>query len=175
VVFTVFAAQEQTNSVPACGGNALSGAIAIERLLSQIDAVVARAKRAGPCLKRRNDRRAMKLVGAVFFGAGRPARATVFSSGGRAIAYRDIEPGGIFGNLRRSAQDALGKHRSARNDGGRAAAGDGLPSRQYSRVSPGEVASPSVLDAADDADRIALFVVRKRLVRELLRLAQQRV
>jgi signal-transduction protein with cAMP-binding, CBS, and nucleotidyltransferase domain len=35
----------------------------------------------------------------VFFVLEGRARATVFSSGGRAIANRDIEPGGIFGEL----------------------------------------------------------------------------
>ena len=35
----------------------------------------------------------------IFFVLEGRARATVFSEDGRTVAYRDIEPGGIFGEL----------------------------------------------------------------------------
>src|SRR5689334_14704310 len=74
-----------------------------EPFLSQIDAADRAALEARWSVDRRD--RDETIVGHdeggrdVFFVLEGRARATVFSGGGREIAYRDIEAGGIFGEL----------------------------------------------------------------------------
>jgi CRP/FNR family transcriptional regulator, cyclic AMP receptor protein len=112
----------------------------------------------------------------LFFVHEGRARATVYSDGGRAVAYRDIEPGGIFGEL--SAID--GKARSA--------SVVALGPMRVARLSEAHFRDlvntcprfmwALLLHLADQMRRmtdrvyeVSTLVVRKRLVRELLRLA----
>jgi len=115
----------------------------------------------------------------VFFVLEGRARATIYSEGGRAVAYRDIEPGDIFGEL--AAID--GKPRSASVTGL-----DRVLVAKLSETAFREIVSnrPSftwallthlALQTRRMTERIFEFstlVVRKRLVRELLRLAESR-
>jgi CRP/FNR family cyclic AMP-dependent transcriptional regulator len=104
------------------------------------------------------------------------ARVTVFSEAGKAVAYREIGPGGIFGEL--AAID--GKPRSASVvalDSVRAASLSATAFREVVNSQP-ELAWALLMHLALQVrrmtDRIYEFstlVVRKRLVRELLRMA----
>jgi CRP-like cAMP-binding protein len=113
----------------------------------------------------------------VFFVLEGRARATVYSEGGKAVAYRDMEPGDIFGEL-------------AAIDGGRRSAsvvavGPVLAARLSQVVFRDIVTSHPrlawallahlALQMRRMTERVYEFstlVVRKRLIRELLRLAQ---
>ncbi len=113
----------------------------------------------------------------VFFVLEGGARATVYSEGGRAVAYRDIGPGDIFGEL--AAID--GKPRSASVvalDRVRVAT---LPEAAFRAIvssRPGiawALLAHLALQTRRMTERIYEFstlIVRKRLVRELLRLAE---
>lgn len=112
----------------------------------------------------------------VYFVLEGHARATVYSEGGRAVAYRDIGPGDIFGEL--AAID--GKPRSASVvalDSVRAACLTEGAFRSVVNSRPGlawALMTHLTLQVRRMTDRIYEFstlVVRKRLVRELLRMA----
>jgi CRP-like cAMP-binding protein len=114
----------------------------------------------------------------VFFVLEGRARATLFSQSGRAVAYRDMEPGDIFGEIaaidgrvRSASVVALEPVKTAR-----------LPLSAFREAVESEPAFTwALLEHLSDqmrrlTDRIYEFstlVVRKRLIRELLRLAQQ--
>jgi CRP/FNR family cyclic AMP-dependent transcriptional regulator len=115
----------------------------------------------------------------VFFVLEGRARATVFSSGGRAIAYRDIEPGGIFGEL--AAID--GKTRSASIVAVGTMSVARLPEKAFRdliNTRPGFTwallhhLSSQMRRMTDRIYEFNTLVVRKRLVRELLRLASEK-
>jgi CRP-like cAMP-binding protein len=114
----------------------------------------------------------------VFFVLAGQARATIYSEGGVAVAYRDIGPGGIFGEL--SAID--GRPRSA--------SVMAVEPLRVARLS--ETAFRELVNSRSDfnwsllthlasqvrrlTDRVYEFstlVIRKRLIRELLRLAKE--
>ena len=111
-----------------------------------------------------------------FFVLEGRARATVYSEGGKAVAYRDIEPGGIFGELaaidgrpRSASVAALDRVLVAKLSEG--------AFRQIVSSRPGiawALLTHLALQTRRLTDRVYEFstlVVRKRLVRELLRLA----
>jgi CRP-like cAMP-binding protein len=113
----------------------------------------------------------------VFFVLEGRARATLFSESGRVVAYRDIEPGDIFGELaaidgkvRSASVVALEPLRAAR-----------LPEATFREmVATRPTFTWTLLEHLSDqmrrlTDRVYEFstlVVRKRLIRELLRLAE---
>jgi CRP/FNR family cyclic AMP-dependent transcriptional regulator len=113
----------------------------------------------------------------VFFVLEGSARATVYSEAGRAVAYRDIEPGGIFGEI--AAID--GRPRSATVIGLEPVLVAKLPQaafREIVRSHPDltwALLTHLALQTRRMTERIYEFstlVMRKRLVRELLRLAE---
>lgn len=104
------------------------------------------------------------------------ARATVYSESGRAVAFRDIEPGGIFGEL--AAID--GRARSASVIALEPSRVATLPEPAFHHLvtsRPGltwALLTHLTLLIRHLTDRVYEFstlVVRKRLIRELLRLA----
>jgi CRP/FNR family transcriptional regulator, cyclic AMP receptor protein len=112
----------------------------------------------------------------VFFVLEGRARVTLFSEDGRTVAYRDIEPGEIFGEL--AAID--GKPRSATVaalDDMRAARLSHAAFRQIVNTRPTftwallEYLSGQMRRLTDRVYEFSTLVVRKRLIRELLRLA----
>jgi CRP/FNR family cyclic AMP-dependent transcriptional regulator len=112
----------------------------------------------------------------VFFVLEGRARATIYSAGGVAVAYRDIEPGGVFGEL--AAID--GRPRSAS-----VAAVEPLRVARLSEVGFRDLVNTrpgfrwmlldhlvsQVRRMTDRVFEFSTLVVRKRLIRELLRLA----
>lgn len=113
-----------------------------------------------------------------FFVIEGRARATVFSEGGRVVAYRDIEPGDIFGEL--SAID--GNARSASVvalEDLRVARLSGAAFREIVDTHPAiawallEHLSAQMRRMTDRVYEFSTLVVRDRLVRELLRLAAE--
>jgi CRP-like cAMP-binding protein len=164
-------------------GNALEGAMANpEPFLSQIDAADRAALEARWTVHRHE---AEEMIVAhdeagrdVFFVLEGHARATVFSSGGRAIAYRDIEPGDIFGEL--AAIDGRTRSASIVAHGTMSvarlpAAGfrDLVNSRPDFTWALLRHLSSQMRRMTDRIYEFNTLVVRKRLVRELLRLAEQ--
>jgi CRP-like cAMP-binding protein len=113
----------------------------------------------------------------VFFVLEGVARATVYSEAGRTVAYRDIEPGHIFGELaaidrrKRSASVmALGPIMVARlSDAAFRELVDTRPSLRWALLSH---LSAQVRRLSDRVYEFSTLVVRKRLIRELLRLAE---
>ena len=113
----------------------------------------------------------------VFFVLEGSARATVYSEAGRAVAYRDIESGR---DIRRACGDrratALGDRDRARAGAGRQTAARRLS--QMVRSHPDftwVLLTHLALQTRRMTERIYEFstlVMRKRLVRELLRLAE---
>lgn len=115
-------------------------------------------------------------TGDVFFVLEGHARATIYSEGGKAVAYRDIKPGGIFGEL--AAIDR--KPRAASVLGLDAVVVAKLSEAAFREIvmsRPGiawALLTHLALQTRRMTERIYEFstlVVRKRLVRELLRLA----
>lgn len=114
----------------------------------------------------------------VFFVLEGHARATLFSEGGKAVDYRDISPGHIFGELasidgkRRSASVlALDACRVARlSDTAFRSFVDSQPSFRWSLLSH---LSGQVRLLTQRVYEFSTLVVRKRLIKELLRLAEQ--
>jgi CRP-like cAMP-binding protein len=113
----------------------------------------------------------------VFFVLEGRARATVYSEEGKSVAFRDIEAGGIFGEL--AAID--GKTRSASVialDPLRIATLSEAAFRELVTSRPGltwALLTHLTLQIRHMTDRVYEFstlIVRKRLIRELLRLAQ---
>jgi CRP/FNR family transcriptional regulator, cyclic AMP receptor protein len=114
----------------------------------------------------------------VFFLLEGRARVTLFSEDGREIAYRDIEPGEIFGELagidgkaRSASVVALGTGRAAR-----------LPAsafRDFVHGHPGfawmllEHLSVQLRRMTDRVYEFSTLVVRERLILELLRRAEE--
>jgi CRP-like cAMP-binding protein len=113
----------------------------------------------------------------VFFVLEGIARATVYSEAGRTVAYRDIETGHIFGELaaidrrKRSASVmALGPIVVARlSDAAFRELVDTRPSFRWALLSH---LSAQVRRLSDRVYEFSTLVVRKRLIRELLRLAE---
>ncbi len=112
----------------------------------------------------------------VFFVLEGRARATIYSDSGRMVAYRDIEPGGIFGEL--AAID--GKARSASVvalDSMRVAHLSASSFRNLVETRPGFTwailvhLSDQMRRMTERVYEFSTLVVRKRLIRELLRLA----
>lgn len=115
----------------------------------------------------------------VFFMLTGRARITVYSEGGKAVAFRDVGPGGIFGEV--AAID--GGPRSASVVTLEAAEIAVLPQpefRQLVNSRPGftwALLAYFALQMRDMTERVyeySTLVVRKRLLRELLRLAEDR-
>lgn len=114
----------------------------------------------------------------VFFVLEGRARVTLFSEGGKAVDYRDINPGHIFGELaaidrkRRSASVlALDSCRVARlSDATFRNFVDSQPSFRWSLLSH---LSAQVRLLTERVYEFSTLVVRKRLIKELLRLAEQ--
>lgn len=112
----------------------------------------------------------------VFFLLEGRARATVYSEAGRAVAYRDIEPGHIFGELaaidgrpRSASVAAVTSIRVARLS--EAAFRDIVDKRPaFTWTLLGHL-SLQVRRLTDRIYEFSTLVVRKRLVRELLRMA----
>jgi CRP-like cAMP-binding protein len=112
----------------------------------------------------------------VFFVLEGRARVTVFSETGRAVAYRDIEPGDIFGEL--AAID--GNRRSASvvaTEDLRVARLSDTAFREIVTTHP-EIAwallkhlSAQMRRMTERVYEFSTLVVRKRLIRELLRLS----
>lgn len=169
--------------MPGAAGSALAGAMANpESFLFEIDAADRAALEARWTVHRHE---AEQMIVAhdeagrdVFFVLEGRARATVFSSGGRAIAYRDIEPGGIFGEL--AAID--GRTRSASIVALEQMTVARLPEagfRDLVNTRPGFTwallrhLSSQMRRMTDRIYEFNTLVVRKRLVRELLRLAKR--
>jgi CRP-like cAMP-binding protein len=113
----------------------------------------------------------------VFFVLEGTARATVYSEAGRTVAYRDIEPGQIFGELaaidrrKRSATVmAIGPIVVARlGDAAFRELVDARPSFRWALLSH---LSAQVRRLSDRVYEFSTLVVRKRLIRELIRLAE---
>ena len=114
----------------------------------------------------------------VFFVIEGRARATVYSQGGIAVAYRDIEPGGIFGEL--AAID--GRPRSASVialDPLRVARLSDAAFRDLVKERPGitwtllDHLASQVRRLSERVYEYSTLVVRKRLILELLRLADE--
>ena len=113
----------------------------------------------------------------VFFVLEGRARATVFSERGRAVAYRDMEPGDIFGELaaidgraRSASVVALEAMRAARLP--EAAFRDIVDARPTFTWALLQHLSGEMRRMTDRIYEFSTLVVRKRLIRELLRLAQ---
>jgi CRP/FNR family transcriptional regulator, cyclic AMP receptor protein len=113
----------------------------------------------------------------VFFVLEGRARATIFSEGGRAVAYRDIGAGDIFGEL--AAID--GKARSTNVVALEPVRAAKLPEAVFHDIvntHPGftwallEHLSGQMRRMTDRVYEFSTLVVRKRLIRELLRLAE---
>ncbi len=114
----------------------------------------------------------------VFFVLEGRARATAFSERGRAVAYRDMEAGDIFGELaaidgraRSASVVALEAMRAARLP--EAAFRDIVNARPTFTWALLEHLSGEMRRMTDRIYEFSTLVVRKRLVRELLRLAQE--
>ncbi len=112
----------------------------------------------------------------VFFVLEGRARATLFSEDGRAVAYRDIEPGGIFGEL--AAID--GKARSATVVALEAMSAARLSQAAFRDLVNGRPSfawalldhlSGQVRRLTERVYEFSTLVVRGRLIHELLRLA----
>jgi CRP/FNR family cyclic AMP-dependent transcriptional regulator len=112
----------------------------------------------------------------VFFVLEGRARATLFSEGGRAVAYRDIECGDIFGEL--AAID--GKARSASVVALEPLSAARLPEAAFREIVDTrptftwalmEHLSGQMRRMTERVYEFSTLVVRKRLIRELLRLA----
>jgi CRP-like cAMP-binding protein len=112
----------------------------------------------------------------VFFLLEGRARATIFSEGGRAIAYRDIDPGDIFGEL--SAID--GRPRSASVVALEAICIAKLPEAAFRHLVDASPAfawallqhlSVQMRRMTERVYEFSTLVVRERLIRELLRLS----
>ncbi|HWT30876.1 MAG TPA: Crp/Fnr family transcriptional regulator [Propylenella sp.] len=112
----------------------------------------------------------------VFFVLEGRARVTVFSERGRAVAFRDMEPGDIFGELaaidgraRSASVVALEPMRAARlSDTAFRQIVNARPTFTWALL---EHLSAQVRRLTDRVYEFSTLVVRKRLVRELLRLA----
>jgi CRP/FNR family transcriptional regulator, cyclic AMP receptor protein len=114
----------------------------------------------------------------VFFLLEGRARVTMFSEDGREIAYRDIEPSEIFGELagidgkaRSASVVAIGKTRAARLPG--AAFREfvsGHPSLAWMLL---EHLSVQLRRTTERVFEVSTLVVRKRLILELLRRAEE--
>ena len=113
----------------------------------------------------------------VFFIIQGRARATIYSEGGREVSYRDIEPGDIFGEL----ASIDGKVRSASvvaREAIRAARLSGAAFRDLVDAEPGlawallEHLSAQMRCLTERVYEFSTLLVRKRLIRELLRLAE---
>ncbi len=112
----------------------------------------------------------------VFFVLEGRARATLFSEDGRTVAYRDIEPGDIFGELaaidgraRSATVVALEAVRAARLT--EAAFRELVSSNPTFTWALLKYLSGQVRRLTDRVYEFSTLVVRKRLIRELLRLA----
>ena len=113
----------------------------------------------------------------VFFVLEGRARVTVFSERGRAVAFRDMEPGDIFGELaaidgrvRSASVVALETMRAARLSD--TAFRDIVKARPTFTWALLEHLSAQVRRLTDRVYEFSTLVVRKRLIRELLRLAE---
>jgi CRP-like cAMP-binding protein len=113
----------------------------------------------------------------VFFVVEGRVRATAFSEDGRAVAYRDIESGGIFGELaaidgreRSATVVALEPVRAARLS--RSVFRDLVESRPAFAWALLNHLSSQVRRLSDRVYEYSTLVVRGRLIRELLRLAE---
>ena len=113
-----------------------------------------------------------------FFVIEGRARATTFSESGRVVAYRDIEPGDIFGEL--SAIDGSARSASVvALEELRVARLSGAAFREIVTTHPPiawallEHLSAQVRRMTDRVYEFSTLVVRDRLVRELLRLAAE--
>jgi CRP/FNR family cyclic AMP-dependent transcriptional regulator len=113
----------------------------------------------------------------VFFVLEGRVRATVFSEDGRTVAYRDIEPGGIFGELaaidgkaRSATVVALEAANTARLT--QAAFRDLVASRSAFAWALLNHLSGQVRRLSERVFEFSTLVVRGRLIRELLRLAE---
>jgi CRP-like cAMP-binding protein len=114
----------------------------------------------------------------VFFVLEGRARATVYSEGGVAVAYREIESGGLFGELaaidgrpRSATVVAVEPLRVARLS--EAAFRNLVDSRPGFRWALLDHLARQVRRMTDRVYEFSTLVVRKRLVRELLRLANK--
>jgi CRP-like cAMP-binding protein len=114
----------------------------------------------------------------VFFVLEGRARATAFSERGRAVAYRDMEAGDIFGELaaidgraRSASVVALEAVRAARLP--EAAFRDIVNARPTFTWALLEHLSGEMRRMTDRIYEFSTLVVRKRLIRELLRLAEE--
>jgi CRP/FNR family cyclic AMP-dependent transcriptional regulator len=113
----------------------------------------------------------------VFFVLEGSARATVYSEAGRAVAYRDVEPGGIFGEI--AAID--GRPRSATVIGLEPVLVAKLPQATFREMVKSHPdftwallthLSRQTRRMTERIYEFSTLVMRKRLVRELLRLAE---
>lgn len=114
----------------------------------------------------------------VFFQLEGRARVTLFSEDGREIAYRDIEPGEIFGELagidgkaRSASVVALGASRVARLPG--AAFRDIVSKHPSFAWMLLEHLSVQLRRMTERVYEFSTLVVRKRLILELLRQAEE--
>ena len=114
----------------------------------------------------------------VFFVIEGRARATIYSEGGTAVAYRDIDAGGIFGELaaidgkpRSASVIALDPLRVARLS--EAAFRDLVANRPGFTQALLDHLAIQVRRLTDRVYEYSTLVVRKRLIRELLRLASE--
>ncbi len=114
----------------------------------------------------------------VFFVLEGRARATLFSESGRTVAYRDIEPGDIFGELaaidaqpRSATVAALDEMRAARLP--EAAFREIVNTRPTFTWTLLEYLSAQVRRLTERVYEYSTLVLRKRLIRELLRLSEQ--
>ena len=112
----------------------------------------------------------------VFFVLDGHVRATAYSEGGKAVAYRNIGPGGIFGEM--AAIDGMPRSASVvALDPVRAASLPESAFRQLVSSRPGLAwallthLSLQVRHMSERVYEFSTLVVRKRLVRELLRMA----
>jgi CRP-like cAMP-binding protein len=112
----------------------------------------------------------------VYFVLGGRARATIYSDGGKMVAYRDIEAGGIFGELaaidgsaRSASVIALEPLRVARLSA--AAFRELVETRPDFAWALLAHLSRQVRRMTERIYEFSTLVVRKRLIRELLRLA----
>jgi len=113
----------------------------------------------------------------VFFVLEGRVRATIFSENGRAVAYRDIGAGDIFGEL--AAIDGKGRSTNVvALESVRAARLSEAAFRDLVDACPGftwallEHLSAQMRRMTDRVYEFSTLVVRKRLIRELLRLAE---
>ena len=112
----------------------------------------------------------------LFFVVDGRARATIYSEGGREVSYRDIEPGDIFGEL--SAIDGGARSASVvAIEASRVARLSGTAFRELVDEEPGlawallEHLSAQMRRMTERVYEFSTLLVRKRLIRELLRLA----